>query len=303
MTSALRKAGQYVAALFGVLTLSFFLVYQAPAGDPAKMMLGFQATEEDVDNLRRELGLDRPLLVQYVRYCKRLLTGDLGRSLISDFDIAKELARRFPVTLALVMAAISMALLGGVLLGLAGVLYPRADPAITAFAVGIGSVPVFYVGFLVLWFFGYRLGLFPITGYGTGTGFLAASMVLALNPLANVARIAAVSLEEVLGQDYIRTAYAMGIPRRLVVGKLALKNALLSVVSSLTNSFAVLLAGTFFVEFIFGWPGVGLLGVDAMLNYDYPVIQSIVLLTAISFILLNMLTDFVYGLFDPRTRI
>jgi peptide/nickel transport system permease protein len=120
--------------------------------------------------------------------------------------------------------------------------------------------------------------------------------------MANVARITAVELDRILKQDYIRTAYAMGFPRRRVVGKFALKNALLSVVSSLSNSFAMLLSGTFFVEYIFGWPGVGLLAVDAMLNYDYPVIQSIVLLTAVSFILINLATDFLYALVDPRVR-
>jgi ABC-type dipeptide/oligopeptide/nickel transport system permease component len=302
MSFYFRKTGQYLLALFGVLTLSFFLVYKAPAGDPTKTMLGFQATEEDIRSLRRELGLDRPLIVQYAIYCKRLLTGNLGRSFISDFDIGRELARRFPLTLALAATATLIALVGGVLLGLLSVLYKKADPLVAFFAIGLGSVPVFYLGLLVVWFFGYKLNLFPISGYKGGMNVLPPALVLALHPMANVARITAVELGRILKQDYIRTAYAMGFPRRRVVGKFALKNALLSVVSSLSNGFAMLLSGTFFVEYIFGWPGVGLLAVDAMLNYDYPVIQSIVLLTAVSFILINLATDFLYALVDPRVR-
>jgi len=300
MTYHLRKFGQSLIALFFVVTLSFFLIYKAPAGDPVKTMLGFQVTEEDVQRLRSELGLDQSLVIQYYIYCKRLLKGNLGRSIISDFDIRQEITRRFPLTLSLAIIAILIALFGGVILGLLNTFYRSIGPIIDFIIVGIGSIPVFYLGLIIVWFFGYWLDLFPISGYKGGMNLLPPSLVLALAPMANVARITVIKLDQILGQDFIRTAYAMGFPRRKVIGKFALKNALLSLVSSLSNSFALLLGGTFFVEYIFGWPGMGLLAVDAMLNYDYPVIQSIVLITAVSFITINLITDFVYGLVDPR---
>jgi ABC-type dipeptide/oligopeptide/nickel transport system permease component len=294
--------GRYLLSFLFVVTLSFFLIYKIPAGDPVKVMLGFQTTEENVQRFRQELGLDRSIFIQYLLYWKRLLKWDLGRSIISDFDIGQEFVRRFPLTLLLVTTATVLALFGGVSFGLLSTLTEKIGSIITPLIVGVGSIPVFYLGLIAVWFFGYSLNLFPISGYGGGVNVIPPGLVLALAPMANIARITEIELTQVMKQDFIRTAYAMGFSRWKVVSKFAMKNVFLSLISSLSNSFALLLSGTFFVEYVFGWPGMGLLAVDAMLNYDYPLIQGVVLLTALSFIVINLATDFLYRLVDPRIK-
>lgn len=297
------RSMQTLFVLLGVVTVSFLITNLVPA-DPARILAGRQASPETVATIRQQLGLDRPLHVQYARYVSNLAQGDLGRSYQQRTAVRTLLLSRLPATLQLTVGAIFVELLIGLPLGILAALYAgRAlDKGVMVGAfVGV-SAPQFALGLLLLYVFGYRLGLFPLGGYGTLWHLVLPAVTLGLSGAGWYARVVRSSLLETLRADYVRTGTAKGLPRSRVVLKHALRNALLPIVAMVGLDVGLLMGGVVVVESVFGWPGIGQLAWQAIQVLDIPIIMGTVLLTALFIILGNLVADLVYPLVDPRIR-
>lgn len=298
-----RRLLMLVPMLVGISLLTFAIL-QATPGDPAVLMLGQYATPQRIANLREELGLNDPLPVQYGRYVWRALHGDLGRSFRSQRPVIEEILDRFPSTLELTLAALLLSTVAGVATGViaATVRNRWVDGGIMAGALVGLSIPEFWLGIVLLIVFGIKLKMVPITG-GTGLkALILPALTLALAPAAVLARLTRSSVLEVIREDYVRTAWAKGLAGRNVIVSHVLRNALIPVVTVLGLQFAGLLGGTVFIENVFARPGIGRLAVNAIAARDYPLIQGIVLFTAVVYALLNLAVDLLYGFLDPRIR-
>jgi len=301
-----RRGAAALGVLFGVATVTFVLNFVLP-GDPARLLAGQRADAETIAAIRQQLGLDQPLPVQYVRFLGRLLQGDLGRSYVTNRPVLEIILERFPATALLTVSSMLLATVLGVLLGVLAAVRPNSwlDTLLMLLAlVGI-SVPSFVAGLLVLLLFGVVLGWFPIAGYiDQGWEYLVLPMLtLALRPMSIIARMTRSSMLEVLGQEYIRTALAKGVPMGRVLLHHALRNALNPVVTTVSAWFAGLLAGAFFVEYIFNWPGIGSVAIAAIEKLDYPLIQGTVLFAAVVFVVVNAIVDVLYAVVDPRVQL
>ncbi|AEV15716.1 MAG: ABC transporter permease [Thermus sp.] len=303
LTYALRRLLIALPTLFGVVLLVFLMVRLAP-GDPAVLLAGEFATPETLEAIRARYGLDRPLPEQFLLYLKALAQGDLGESAKSRRPVLEELKTYFPNTVQLASAAILVALLTGIPLGILAALRPGSglDLAVMVLALVGVSMPVFWFGLLAILIFSVELGWFPVAGKGTLAHLVLPAITLGVNATALLARMTRGTLLEVLSQDYIRTARAKGVSERVVILKHALRNALIPVVTVAGLEFGSLLAGAVITETIFAWPGLGQLLVGSILARDYPVVQGAVLLVAFSFILVNLLVDLLYAWIDPRVR-
>ncbi|TBH20612.1 nickel ABC transporter permease [Thermus thermamylovorans] len=303
LTYAIRRLLIAIPTLFGVVLLVFLMVRLAP-GDPAVLLAGEFATPETLEAIRARYGLDRPLPEQFLLYLGALLRGDLGESARSRRPVLEELKTYFPNTLELAVAAILVALLTGIPLGILAALRPGSglDLGVMTLALLGVSMPVFWFGLLAILIFSVNLGWFPVAGKGTLAHLVLPAVTLGVNATALLARMTRGTLLEVLSQDYIRTARAKGLRERVVVFKHALRNAMIPVVTVAGLEFGTLLAGAVITETIFAWPGLGQLLVGSILARDYPVVQGAVLLVALSFILVNLLVDLLYAGIDPRVR-
>jgi len=292
-----------VPTLLGVVFLVFLMVRLAP-GDPAVLLAGEFATPETLEAIRKRYGLDRPLPEQFALYIGTLLRGDLGESARSRRPVLEELKTYFPNTVELASAAILVALLIGIPLGILAALRPGSGLDLTVMVLALlgVSMPVFWFGLLAILVFSVGLGWLPVAGKGTLAHLLLPAVTLGVNATALLARMTRGTLLEVLSQDYIRTARAKGLAERVVVYKHALRNALIPVVTIAGLEFGTLLAGAVITETIFAWPGLGQLLVGAILARDYPVVQGAVLLIAFTFILVNLMVDLLYAWIDPRVR-
>ncbi len=299
-----------VPVALGVSFLVFLILHLTP-GNPALLLAGSDAPPETIAAIERQLGLDQPVLIQYARYLTRALQGDLGRSLGSRRPVSWEIARTFPRTLELTGAGIAVAIAVGIPLGVVAAVRQRSviDTASMFLALAGLAMPVFAVGILLMWTFGYWLGWLPISGRGGGLWTLNGlrhlvlpAVTLSTFSLAIFARMTRSSLLEVLRQDYIRTARAKGLSERVVIYRHALKNAFLPVITVVGTQFGFLLGGAVVTETVFAWPGVGRLSVQAILARDFPLVQGIVLVLAVSFVLVNLLVDLLYAVIDPRIR-
>jgi len=292
--------------LFGVITVTFLLMYVIP-GDPARLMLGQRADVASIEAIRKQLGLDDPLYLQYVRFIGKAIQGDLGRSYSSNRDVLKTIIETFPATGILAVSSIIVSTIVGVLIGVISAVRPYSlrDNFSMLFALFGISFPPFAFGLIMALVFGSWLKIFPISGYlNNGIIYLVMPMLtLALRPLAIIARLTRSSMLDVLGQDYVRTARAKGIGYWKVIIKHALRNALNPVVTTISAWLAGLLGGAFFIEYIFNWPGIGLLAINSILSLDFPMIQGTVLFTAVVFIIINMLVDIVYAFLDPKVKL
>lgn len=292
--------------IFGVMTVTFFLMYILP-GDPARLMLGQRADVQSIAAIRAELGLDKPLYEQYASFLVKVVQGNLGRSYATNREVLETIVERFPATALLAISALSLSAFLGIAIGVISAVYRNTwiDNFVMILALLGISTPGFFAGLLIAWIFGFILDWFPISGYVTeGWEYLILPMfTLALRPLSINARLTRSAMLEVLSQDYVRTAKAKGLSEWIVIIKHALRNALNPVVTSISAWLAGLLAGTFFIEFIFNWPGIGLLAIDAIQKLDFPMIQGVVLFTAIVFIFINIAVDFIYALLDPRVKL
>ncbi len=305
-TYILRKLLYSILILIGVITVTFSLMYVIP-GDPARLMLGQRADIASIDAVRKQLGLDDPLYVQYGRFMYKAVQGDLGRSYSSNRDVLKTILDTFPATGLLAVSALIISSIIGILIGVISSVrpYTAADNISMLVALFGISFPPFALGLIMALVFGAWLKWFPISGYvNNGAIYLVLPMLtLALRPLSIIARLTRSSMLDVLGQDYVRTARAKGVSEWRVIIKHALRNALNPVITTISAWLAALLGGTFFIEYIFNWPGIGLLAINSILSLDFPMIQGTVLFTAVIFIIVNMIVDIVYAFLDPKVKL
>ncbi len=297
----LRRLVLAIPTLVGVTVVVFALIRLIP-GDPARLVLGLQASEEEVQRLRVQLGLDQPLPVQYARFLARLFEGDLGRSVVTGEPVLREIAARLPATVQLAVTSTVVATLAGVAAGVVSATrqYSCWDYAVMTVALFGISLPVFWLGLMLMLLFSVHLRWLPAGGYGTPAHLVLPTVTLAAFSVAIIARMTRSSLLEVLHQDYVRTAWAKGLNSRAVVLRHALKNALIPVVTVIGLQFGGLLGGAILTETVFAWPGMGRLLVGAIVARDYPVVQGTVLVFAALFTLVNLAVDVLYAYVDPR---
>jgi peptide/nickel transport system permease protein len=299
----LKRLLAVVPVVFGVLLLTFLLVHLVP-GDPVEVMLGESAAAADRSQLRAELGLDQPLPLQFVDYLGRLAQGDLGRSIHTRTPIAQLLAERLPATARLALLALALALLVSLPLGVVAALHHRRwpDHLATASALTFSAMPHFWLGPLLMLVFALWLPWLPVSGMDSPAAIVLPAVTLACGLTAILTRMTRASLLEVLNEDFVRTARAKGLPERSVILRHALRAALLPVVTVVGLQLGSLLAGAVITETVFGWEGVGRLLVESIEKRDYPVTQACVLVIALSYVLVNLLTDLAYARLDPRVR-
>jgi ABC-type dipeptide/oligopeptide/nickel transport system permease component len=292
--------------LLGVSFLVFLIFFLTP-GDPVRAMLaemGQGASVEDVNRVREQLGLDRPWYVQYADFLYGALQGDLGTSFQSGRPVFGQVAGRFLLTLRLTVIALALAALIGLAAGIAGALHPRSvlDAAVTLLVLLGVSMPVFWLGILMMHAFALQLGWLPPSGIGSWRHIVLPSLTIAFPSIAFIARMTRSSLLEQLSEDYIRTARSKGLRESAVIVRHGLKGALIPVVTTLGLQFGHLLGGAVVVETIFSLPGLGRLTVDAIQGRDLPMIQGAILWIAVVFNLVNLLVDILYVALDPRIR-
>lgn len=303
----LQKIVRLITVLFGVSLLTFSVLHLIP-GDPVQVMLGDMGggaagdqSEEAYNNLRRQLGLDRPLPVQYVRYIGDALQGDLGRSFQTQRTIMSSVASSLPSTLVLTAASMVVTVVLGILLGVMAALRHHTwwDTGIMVLSLVGLAMPSFWLGLVLLMVFSFQLQWFPVRGEGLASLVLPA-ITLGLGGAGVIARLARASLLEVLQNEYVTTARAKGLREAVVITRHALSNALIPVVTVAGLQFGQLLAGAFIVETVFARPGIGRLLVQAVLSRDYPMVQGVALVAAVGYVLVNFLVDISYGWLDPR---
>jgi peptide/nickel transport system permease protein len=299
----LHRLALLVPSLLLLCFVTFMLGLLAP-GDPVEILLGQHADPAARARLRRELGLDRPAPVQFATYLGRAVRGDFGESYYDRRPVAETLAKGFPATMQLGLAAIGLAVLIGMPLGVLAAARQGGwiDRLATGMAVVGVSVPTFVIGPLLITVFALRLGWLPVAEWRTPADVLLPALTLATRPAAMIARITRASLVESLRQDYIRTALAKGLSRARVLLLHALKNAFLPTLTVIGTAAGYLMGGSFVVETIFRVPGIGALSIEAIQRRDYPVIQGATLLLATAFVLIHLLVDVAYGFLDPRVR-
>jgi peptide/nickel transport system permease protein len=309
---ALRRLLLAVPVLFGVSVLVFAVLHLAP-GDPAAIMLGAQATEEDVVRLHRDLGLDQPVVVQYVRWMGHVLQGDLGRSIPLGRAVLPEVLLRFKATLVLTAGALLIAVLLGLAAGIVSAVkqYTWLDRISMGIAVTGVSLPVFWTGIMLILLFALQLRWFPSSGmsspYGSGVAdalwhLVLPAVTLGTASAAALARLTRSSVLEIIRQDYVRSARAKGLAERAVIARHVLKNAINPIITVLGLQVGFLLGGAILTETVFSWPGLGSMMVRAIQARDYPLVQGGVLLIATTFVLVNLMVDLLYAVFDPRIR-
>ena len=292
-----------VPTLAGVLIVTFLLLYVAP-GDPVLQMVGERADSATIARLRAELRLDDPLPTQFGHYAAGVFRGDLGRSYTTGRPIVRDLVERFPNTLMLAGAAMLLASLLGISLGVLSAQHPGGwiDRGSLAFAyVGI-SFPVYWVGLLLILLFAVTLRWLPPSGFGGIAYLILPALALGSRSIAFLARVTRSSMLETLGSDFVRTARAKGVPERGVVLGHALRTALIPVITVLGLDFGYYLTGSILTETIFSWPGIGRYVVNAIGRRDLPAIQGSVLFLSVVFVMVNLVTDLAYAKADPRVR-
>jgi ABC-type dipeptide/oligopeptide/nickel transport system permease component len=299
----IRRLLLTIPVLLGVATLVFSLIHLIP-GDPVQAMLGDNATPEDITAMRERLGLNRPLPAQYASFMRGALTGDLGRSLRTNQDVAAAIAERMPATFELAFASMLVAVLIAIPLGIIAAVWAGTtiDHAATTIAlIGI-SMPTFWLGPLLAIIFSVSLGWLPVSGRGTLAHLVLPAITLGAPLAAVLARITRASVLEELRVRYVLAARARGVARTGAVLKHAFRNSLIPIVTVLGLQFGAVLTGAVITETIFGWPGVGRLLIQSISTRDYPAVQGCILLIAVTYVSMNLIVDVLYGFLDPRIR-
>jgi ABC-type dipeptide/oligopeptide/nickel transport system permease component len=307
---ALHRFALAVPVLFGVLLIGFLLMQVVPT-DPATVRAGPQATQEVIAEIRRELGLDEPIHVQFALYMWRLMQGDLGVSIINNVPVTQELGATIGPTLELMFASLIWSIPLGIFLGTIAAYWRGSllDRLIMAISVAGVSVPVFFLGLVLIWFVGFQWQLLPFTGRAgplwTWDGILAIilpAITLGGVFVGPVARMTRTAVVDALSAEHVRTARAKGLTERLVVLRHALRNALIPVITLIGLQIGFLLGGAVVTETIFSWPGVGRLAVGAILSSDFPMAQGTIIVLSAGFIVINLVVDLLYAVLDPRVR-
>lgn len=328
---AIRRLFLAIPTLLGVSILVFLMIHLIP-GDPAQMMLYPKGTPEQIEALREQLGLNQPLLVQYVDWLKNALVFDFGTSIRSNEPVIAEIGRRFAATFELGVTALFIAVVLGITLGVIAARKKNSiiDYLCITFSLGGVSIPVFWLGLMLIFIFSATLGWLPVSGrismesgMQVVTGFylldallignleafwdavrhlILPAIALSTIPLALIVRVTRSSMLEAFSEDYMKTAEAKGIPNRLIIFRHGLKNAIIPVLTVIGIQVASLMGGSILTETVFSWPGVGSLIIQAITERDYPVIQGVVYLVALLLIVVNIIVDLLYSYFDPRIR-
>jgi ABC-type dipeptide/oligopeptide/nickel transport system permease component len=298
-----RRLVQLVPTVFAVATM-IFVIFRIVPGDPATLIAGSEATAEDRAMIERQLGLDRPIHVQYISYLRGLAQGDMGNSLYSGRPVLNEVLAHFPATLMLAASSLVIAVPIGIALGVvAAIRYASpVDYGSMMFAVLGVSLPNFWIGLMLMVVFAVKLGWLPSSGMGSPSHLILPAISLGLPVMAIIARLTRSSMLEVLHRDYVRTARAKGLGERSVITRHALRNSLIPTVTAIGLMFGTLLGGSVIIESLFSWPGLGRLLITAVRSRDYPIVQGAVFLFAVNFVLINAIVDSMYMLLDPRTR-
>lgn len=303
LIAILRRLLMIVPVLWAVVTLVFLLIHLVP-GDPARQLVGENATEEQVQKVRADLGLDKPLLTQYTDYWTGLFRGDWGENHVTLQGVFSRISSRYPATIKLTLASMLIAILISIPLGVTAATHRGTFiDGLSTFTALLGiSLPSFALGPLLILIFSVELGIAPVSGAGGIANLILPSITLGAALSAILTRIVRSSVLEELGEDYVRTARAKGLPERTVVYKHVLKNGLIPVVTVLGLQFGVLLAGAIITERIFSWPGVGSLLIDSINERDYKLTQGCILVIAATYVLVNTATDIAYRFLDPRIK-
>ncbi len=303
--------GRYIARRFlvlvptflGVATLVFFFLHMIP-GDPVEVMLGETAQAADREELRRNLGLDKPLAIQYGAFIYGLFTGDLGKSFSYNTDVTKIISKRLPATVELAVASMIVAIFLAIPIGIFAAIkqYSLFDN-ISMFLAFLGvAMPNFWLGPLLILLFSIHLDWFPVSGRGGIESLILPAITLGTAMAAMLSRITRSSVLEVLGEDFVITARAKGLPETSVILRHVLKNALIPIITVAALQFGALLSGAIITETVFDWPGLGTLFIQAIQSRDYPLVQGCVLYISMGYILVNLVADISYALVDPRVR-
>jgi len=303
LSYVIKRLLSMIPVLIGISILLFFMLRMLP-GDPAQVLAGQMASPEEIATIRTQLGLDRPIYEQYLSYLGRLMRLDLGRSARTQNPVIEEIWARLPNTVLLAVVAISLACMLGIPAGIISAVRPYTwvDYAVTMGALFGISIPVFWLGMMLVVLFSVILRWLPAGGTGGWQHVVLPSVTLASFVVAFIARMTRSTMLETLAQDYTTTARSKGLKENVVVIKHALKNALIPIVTVVGLQFGLLLGGAVLTETVFAWPGIGRLIVDSILARDYPVIQGTILIFGLLYLLVNLAVDLAYAYIDPRIR-
>lgn len=293
-----------IPTIIGAATLIFFLVRVLP-GDPVHILAGEQTTPEIVERLRSEFGLDKPIYIQYLIYLKSIFTLDFGTSYRTYTPVISEILSRFPNTVILALSAMAISISLGVVLGIIMALRAGTilDKALLIFTSIYVSIPVFWLGLILIYVFAVQLKLLPAGGIGSPAHIVLPSIALSHTPLSYIARITRTSMLEIMSQDHVRMAIARGMPTRVIIFNHVLRNSLMNVITVIGYFVGVLLGGAVVTETVFAYPGIGRLLIESIAARDYIMVQGIVIFITIIFILVNLVVDIAYRIIDPRVRL
>jgi glutathione transport system permease protein len=299
----LKRLLGLLPTLLAVAVLVFLFVHMLP-GDPARLAAGPDAGPETIELVRKDLGLDKPLVAQFYDFFGRMLHGDFGHSMRTRRPVSTEIAERFMPTLWLTLASMAWSVVFGMTIGIASAVFRNRWPDRLGMTLAVSGIsfPAFALGMLLMQIFSVELGWLPTVGADTWRHYILPSITLGAAVAAVMARFTRASFVEVMQEDFVRTARAKGLSEWVVIAKHCLRNALIPVVTMMGLQFGFLLGGSIVVETVFNWPGLGRLLVDAVGMRDYPVIQTLVLLFSLEFILINLVVDVLYGFINPTIR-
>ncbi|HIR68645.1 MAG TPA: ABC transporter permease [Candidatus Pelethousia gallinarum] len=299
----IRRLLQTIPLLIAISFAAFIMMHLVP-GDPVRNMMGIEASKEAVEAERERLGLNDPLLVQYGRFLGGVLQGDLGTSIFTKQSVTEEILKKYPATIKLALGGTIFASVVGILAGIVSAVKRNklTDNIIMVLSLISVSTPSFFLALVLMLFFSLQLGWLPSMGLRTPLHYVLPIITLGMQSVGTIARTTRSSMLEVLGQDYIRTSRSRGIPERVIIYSHAFKNAIIPVLTIVGLRFGGLLAGSMLVETVFSIPGIGRYLVDAVLERDYPVVQSTVLVLACTFVLVNLIVDLLYAVADPKIR-
>ncbi|MEW6607123.1 MAG: ABC transporter permease [bacterium] len=295
-----------IPVLFGIATITFILIYIIP-GDPTSGIVGERVNAQTLQQIREEMGLDKPFHIQYFCYLNRVIHGNLGRSFSTKQEVTETIIEKFPNTLKLAISAMVIAILLGLPMGIfAAVTRNSIWDRLTMVSAVLGiSTPVFWFGLLLIFIFSIKLGWLPASGMGDGDilYLILPATTLGLRSVALIARITRTSILEILGEDYIRTARAKGLKESVVIFKHTLKNSLIPIVTIIGLDFGSYLNGSVLTETVFGWPGLGRYAVEGIIKRDIPVVMGVVLFGAFVFVIVNLIVDILYHFLNPKIRV
>jgi peptide/nickel transport system permease protein len=299
----IKRFVSFFIVIFGVLILTFLLIHLVP-GDPVEVMLGESASTADRVQLRSDLGLDKPLIVQFGSYIANLSQGDLGRSIHTKTPILEMIKSRYPATVKLAVLSLLIGIGLGVPMGIYSALKANhwQDVVLTLISVRLSAMPAFWLGPMLMLIFAVWLGWLPVSGMDSNLSIILPALTLGFGLSAILTRMTRTSLLEVLNDDYIRTARAKGLSEQAVILHHALRAALLPIITIVGLQMGSLLAGTVITETIFSWDGIGRLLVESIEKRDYPVTQACVLIVSLSYVVVNLVTDILYKFADPRVK-